>query len=67
MDTVVAFFFGMMGGIIKLLSGIGGMILLDTGFMGRLLEAGVTAVCCGFLGVAGKHLFEVLKKKITKK
>lgn len=66
-DTVFAFFFGMLGGFIKYMSGVSGMVLLDVGFIGRLLEAGVTALVCGFLGVAGKHSFDWLKKKYFSK
>lgn len=63
-DRIVAFFAGMFGGIVKLITG---SVLLDVSFMGKLAEAGVTALVCGFLGVAGKHLFSFAWKKITNK
>ena len=64
-DTVIGFFFGMIGGFIKYMSAA--FLLLDTGFLGRLFEAGVTAMVCGFLGVAGKHLYDVIRKKLFNK
>lgn len=66
-DSIIGFFCGMMGGILKLISGISGMVLLDAGFIGRLFEAGATAIVCGFLGVAGKHSFDWLRKKFLNK
>ena len=61
-DTLIGFFSGMIGGFVKYASGV----MLQIGFMGRLFEAGLTALVCGFLGVAGKHLFDWLKKKYIK-
>lgn len=48
---------------------IGGMInisvrMLDTMIFWDLLEAGLTAMLCGALGVAGKELYGFSKKKI---
>lgn len=60
-DNLIGFFAGMFGGFIKYMS------LLDTGFGSRLLEAGMTAMVCGFLGVAGKHSFDWLRKKYLNK
>lgn len=62
-DSKIAFLSGMTGGFIKYMSGV----LIDVGFGGRLIEAGVTAMVCGFLGVAGKHSFDWLKKKYLNK
>ena len=39
-DGIIAFIFGMIGGLIKYAS----VIILDIGFFGRLFEAGVTAM-----------------------
>lgn len=60
-DTLIGFFSGAFGGFIKYLS------LLDAGFGSRLFEAGSTALVCGFLGVAGKHSFDWLRKKYLNK
>jgi hypothetical protein len=62
-DYIIAFFFGMFGGIIKYAN----LLYLDVSFWGRLLEAGLTALVCGFLGVAGKHLYDWIRKKYFKK
>jgi len=63
-DTKIGFIVGMTGGMLKYISGA----LLDISFAGRLVEAGLTAMVCGFLGVAGKHTFYWLRKKyFTKK
>lgn len=62
-DTIIAFFTGMIGGFIKYTSGV----ILQIGFIGRLFEAGITALVCGFLGIAGKHIFDYLKRKYFKK
>lgn len=64
MDSIVAFFSGMFGGFIKYMAGV---LLLDVGFISRLFEAGATALVCGFLGIAGKRLYEFVQKKFFSK
>lgn len=59
-DKPIAFICGMAGGMIKFISG---SIILNASFVLALLEAGATAMVCGFLGVAGKHLFNSIRKK----
>ena len=51
------------------LCGIGGgmtkyIIQVDAPFMVKLFQAGVTALICGFLGMAGKWAFDYLKTKL---
>lgn len=51
----------------------GGMItflkveFLDASFLVSLIKAGSTAIVCGFMGVAGKHCFTLLKNKWKKR
>lgn len=64
LEKAIAFICGAVGGLIKLASG---SMLLDVTFIGKLFEAGVTALVCGFLGVAGKYSFDWLRKKYINK
>lgn len=51
-DWMIAFFSGMLGGVIKFFSMIG-----DATFPIQLFHAGITALACGFLGMVGKSLY----------
>ena len=51
---------------------IGGMIdfsnsLISITYWQALVKAGLTALVCGFLGVAGKHLFSMAVKWVKTK
>jgi hypothetical protein len=59
---LIAFFCGIGGGMTKYIVQIN-----ETPFAAKLFEAGVTAIVCGFLGMAGKWLFDFIKNKISKK
>lgn len=39
---------------------------MDAPFAAKLIQAGITALICGFLGMAGKWLFDYIKGKLTK-
>lgn len=62
-DTYIGMFAGCVGGFIKYTSGA---MLLHIDVL-KNVEAIVMAVCCGFAGVAGKHLFSLIIKKIKNK
>jgi hypothetical protein len=53
-----AFLCGIGGGMTKYI-----MQFNDAPYFARLLEAGVTAFICGFLGMAGKWGWDYLKNK----
>jgi hypothetical protein len=60
------------GTIWGMLCGIGGGLtkyflqIHDQPFVIKLCEAGITALVCGALGAAGKHLYDFAKKKFLK-
>lgn len=58
-DSIVAFFAGGFGGTIAWLE----IYMLDASFFVSLIKAGATAAVCGFLGVAGKHLYNYVRTK----
>lgn len=64
-DWIIAFFSGMLGGIIKFFSMIG-----DVSFPVQIFHAGLTALACGFLGMVGKSLYawciRIIKKFKTR-
>ena len=61
-NNVYGFFFGMIGGFTKYLASI------DMEVFSRMIEAAATALVCGFLGMAGKEGFVIIKRKyFTKK
>lgn len=62
-DTRIAALAGILGGMVNYLLKIG----MDQQFISKLIEAGATAFICGFLGVMGKHIFTVIKKKWSSK
>lgn len=37
---------------------------VDTAFMVKLMQAGITALVCGLLGALGKYLFDVVLKPL---
>jgi hypothetical protein len=41
-------------------------LFINTVFITKLLEAGLTAFICGLLGAAGKHLYDKMKNKKLK-
>lgn len=51
---------GLVGGICNVLLNI------DLTFWQKLFEGGMTAVIFGFLGMAGKHAFEMARDRIRK-
>ncbi len=59
-DNKLGFISGAVGGILKFLINIS----LPIGFWSKLLEAGITACVCGFLGIAGKEVFNLVKKYV---
>lgn len=64
-DNLTAFICGFTGGAIKL---IDNKLLqvpahFDINYLQNLGETGITALVCGFLGIAGKHLFILLIKR----
>jgi hypothetical protein len=61
LDTFTGCICGIIGGGWKYLS----QIPFEKDFGIRLFEASITAFLCGLLGVAGKHLFTYMLKKIT--
>lgn len=56
-DLIVGGICGMIGGMIKFYDS-----LIAITYWEALAKAGLTALVCGFLGVAGKHLFTVALK-----
>lgn len=62
-DKWIGFFSGLAGGFIKFINAP----LLEATFIGKLAEAGVTALVCGFLGIAGKNLYMWIAKKLKRK
>lgn len=60
-DSKLGFFAGIVGGIYQYYMNIH----LDIDFWSKLLESAVTAGICGFVGVAGKEIFAVLKTSIV--
>lgn len=63
-DKIAAAGFGIIGGLAKFFMNA---VILDVTFFGRFIEAGATAFACGFLGVAGKHFFDLIKRKLFTK
>ncbi|HUR65474.1 MAG TPA: hypothetical protein VMZ03_03920 [Chitinophagaceae bacterium] len=62
-NNKIGFISGLIGGVFKFLMNID----LPVGFFSKLLEAGITACVCGFLGVAGKEVFNLIKKYVLKR
>jgi hypothetical protein len=59
-DNQHAFVFGIIGFFLK-------YFFLDWQLIAPIVEAGLTALVCGFLGMAGKEIFIRLKKRFFKK
>lgn len=57
--------FGFMCGIIGWL--LNQIINIDHVFIINLTESAFTALICGFVGVAGKHFFGMIIKRLKKK
>jgi hypothetical protein len=62
-DTLIAGFVGLSVGFINFLN----MYLLADSYIISVLKAGFAAAVCGFGGVAGKYLFDWMKKKYFNK
>lgn len=56
-DNSIGFISGLIGGIWQSLMNIN----LPIDFWSKLLEAGITAGVCGFVGVAGKEIFVLIR------
>jgi hypothetical protein len=61
LDATIGLLAGLVGGVTKYLIDVP---IVPGSFFIALAEAGLTALLCGFLGVAGKHLFGIVIKKI---
>ena len=59
-NSTLGFICGAIGGVSKYIMQINDF----AGFGIAMTKAGLTALICGFLGVAGKWLFEWMKKRI---
>jgi len=59
-NTLIGFVSGLIGGALKVI------LAMDANTMKNIVEAGLTALICGFAGVAGKELYLFIKKKIKK-
>lgn len=59
---LAAYLLGVGGGTLKFLL----QFNANSDFIVKLLHAGITALVCGFLGMAGKWAFDVVKVKFTK-
>lgn len=59
-DNRVGFSAGVIGGIVQYFLNIH----LEVDFWSKLLQAVLTAGLCGFVGIAGKELFVVLKDSL---
>ena len=57
-NTKTGFIAGMVGGIYQWSLNIN----LPTDFLSKLVEGGITAIVCGFVGMAGKELYQVTQK-----
>lgn len=56
-DNSIAYISGVIGAFYQFLMNIH----LDIDFWSKLLEAAITAGVCGFVGVAGKEIFVLIK------
>jgi len=54
---------GILGGMVKFLQ----VSVIEVTWWEKTLQAGGTALICGFLGVAGKELFVFIKKAFFKR
>ncbi|MGQ0738643.1 MAG: hypothetical protein ACT4OJ_06245 [Bacteroidota bacterium] len=61
-DVATATICGIIGGMIKFYER-----LISISYLEALAKAGFTALVCGFLGVAGKHVFTQFMKYIKSK
>lgn len=59
-NNPLAFISGVVGGIVQYFMNIH----LNIDFWSKLLESAITAGVCGFVGIAGKEIFVVLKESI---
>jgi hypothetical protein len=59
-DNWIGFMIGMISGIVKFL-------FIDPALFSRFLEAGITAVVCGVLGMLGKDVYVWVKNKMLSK
>jgi len=59
-DTWIGLIAGSLGGATKF------FLNIQEHFGVRFFEAGITALFCGLMGVAGKELWYYLKKKVKK-
>ena len=59
-NTKFGFIAGMAGGVYQWMLNIN----LHTGFFSKLMEGAITAVVCGFVGMAGKELYTITMKAI---
>lgn len=60
--SVLAGWCGLIGGLFKYT-----FLQMQPSFLVNLIQAGVTALCCGALGVAGKEAYGIAKKIIIYK
>lgn len=60
-NNKLAYLFGFIGALYQAIANI--KVPIDD--WSKLLESGITAGVCGFVGMAGKWLFEVSKKYLT--
>lgn len=60
-NNALAYVFGLTGAAYQAILNIG----LPVGFWSKFLESAITAGVCGFVGMAGKWLFELTKRSIT--
>lgn len=62
-EKLVSVVCGIIGGMFYFLK----QVMLDMGYLESLWKAALTAIVCGFAGVAGKYLFTMVKNRIWKK
>lgn len=62
-DNKIGFISGLAGGAYQYILNIN----LPIDFWSKLVEAGITAIVCGFAGVAGKELYKIIRSAIIKK
>jgi hypothetical protein len=62
-DKLIAGIFGIIGGGATFLN----VYFLDASYWISLAKAGGTALVCGLMGVAGKHLYTEIKMKLFNK